>query len=76
MSRTSLRLVTTADLDAYEADQKARLAIATSYEIALNLGDELGTRRAEALAADYDMRHPDEPPLLAEIDADRYLAVA
>lgn len=59
-------------LDAYEA----RLALETRLEIALGTGDQLEQRRVEALASDYDQRHPDEPPLAAELDSYDVPAVA
>lgn len=49
----SLRLITDAVLDAYEAG----LQLTARYEIALNSGDELEVRRVEALIADHDQRH-------------------
>lgn len=49
----SLRLITDAVLDAYEAG----LQLATRYEIALDRGDELDLRRVEALIADHDQQH-------------------
>jgi hypothetical protein len=54
-------------LDAYEAAQRARLDLQASYEIALDAGDKLGMRRIKKLAADYDLRHPDEPPVIGEL---------
>lgn len=72
-----LRLLVTADLDAYEAVQQERLALATRYEIALDAGDELGMKRVEALAAVHEMRHPDLPPVLDDWhDGIRYDAAA
>lgn len=54
MSRIkALRLVSNADLDAYEAGLK----LATRYEIALDRGDELDLRRVEALIAAHDLQH-------------------
>lgn len=74
----SLRLITNADLDAYEAEQTARLRAAqdaheaglelmTRYEIALGVGDELDLRRIEALIADHDVAHGSQ--LLDELAA-------
>ena len=64
MSRIkALRLVSNADLDAYEAG----LELATRYEIALALGDELDLRRVEALIAAHDVQHGTQ--LLAELAA-------
>lgn len=55
MSRIAyLRIVSNADLDAYER----RLALETRLEIALGTGDELEQRRVEALISDHDQRHP------------------
>ncbi|MFI6491242.1 hypothetical protein [Streptomyces sp. NPDC050564] len=54
-------------LDAYEAAQAARLDLQSRYEIALDAGDRLGVRRIKRLAADYDLRHPDEPPVLDDL---------
>lgn len=54
MSRIkALRLVSNADLDAYEAG----LELATRYEITLALGDELDLRRVEALIAAHDLQY-------------------
>jgi len=44
-------------LDAYEATEAARLALATRYDIALDNGDKLGLRRVEALIAAHDIQH-------------------
>lgn len=66
----------TADLDAYEAAQRARLDLQASYEIALDADDEIGMRRIKNLAADFDLQHPDEPPVLAELDGFNYPAAA
>lgn len=71
----SLHLLRTV-LDAHDAAELARLNLATRYEIALNAGDELDLRRVVALASDYDMRHPDQPPVLAEITGQSYPAAA
>jgi len=49
----SLRLITDAVLDAYEAG----LQLATRYEIAIDRDDELDLRRVEALIADHDQQH-------------------
>lgn len=65
-----------ADLDAYEAAQRARLDLQARYEIALNAADKLGMRRIKRLAADYDLRHPDEPPVLGELAGFGYPAAA
>ncbi|MFE2563083.1 hypothetical protein [Streptomyces mirabilis] len=65
-----------ADLDAYEAAQRARLDLQARYEIALDAADELTMRRIKKLAGEYDLRHPDEPPLVAELDGFDYLAAA
>jgi hypothetical protein len=54
MSRIkALRLVTNANLDAYEA----RLALITRWEIAVGTGNELERKRVEALISDHDQRH-------------------
>ncbi|MEU5477478.1 hypothetical protein [Streptomyces mirabilis] len=65
-----------ADLDAYEAAQRARLDLQARYEIALDAADELAMRRVKKLAEEYDLRHPDEPPLAAELDGFDYPAAA
>ncbi|NUL14496.1 hypothetical protein [Streptomyces lunaelactis] len=63
MSRIkALRLVSNADLDAYEA----RLDLITRYEIALGKGDQLDLRRVEALIAAHDAEHGG-PSLLDEL---------
>ena len=66
----------TADLDAYEAAQRARLDLQARYEIALDADDEIGMRRIKNLAADFDLQHPDEPSVLAELDGFNYPAAA
>ncbi|WP_030757342.1 hypothetical protein [Streptomyces sp. NRRL F-5135] len=73
-----LRLIS-ADLDAYEADQQARRSLATRYEIAFDNRDQLELARIEALAADYDARHPGETPVLDDVLNDigrQYLTAA
>ena len=60
----SLRLIT-ADLDAYEADRKQRLDLQTRHHFAVEQWDRIEMARIEALAADYDARHPGQPPVLA-----------
>lgn len=60
-----LHLIT--DLDAYEAEQQARLDLQTRYEWALRDGDELDLRRVEALIAGHDLQHGTQ--LLHEIAA-------
>jgi hypothetical protein len=54
-------------LDVYEAAQRARLDLQTSYEIALDSGDEIAMRRIKRLAAEYDLRNPGEPPVLDDV---------
>lgn len=77
MSRiTALRLIVTADLDAYEADQQARLNLQARYAYAVDHWDALEIARVEALAADYDHRHPDEQPVLAGIEVVYHPAAA
>lgn len=75
MIRTTLRLVT-ADLDAYEADRQARLDLQARYEEALVAWDRLEMARIAALAADYDAKHPDETPVLADLELVDYPAAA
>ncbi|MFE2710578.1 hypothetical protein ACFXKI_00955 [Streptomyces mirabilis] len=65
-----------ADLDAYEAAQRARLDLQARYEIALDAADELAMRRIKRLAGEYDLDHPDEPPLVDELDGSDYPAAA
>ncbi|MET9517443.1 hypothetical protein [Streptomyces sp. NPDC002994] len=77
----SLHLIT-ADLDAYDAEQQAarqrdedtapavlaeRDRLTTRYEIALDSGDDLDLRRAEALIAAHDHVHGGQ--LLTELAA-------
>ncbi|MFH8926369.1 hypothetical protein ACH4D4_04870 [Streptomyces pristinaespiralis] len=57
MTRTALRLVTDADLDAYEAEQAARRELTARHAWALHSGDELELRRVEALIAGHDIAH-------------------
>ena len=66
----SLRLIT-ADLDAYEAERTARLDLQADYHFAVERWDALEMARIEALAADYDARHPEQPPVLAGLEATR-----
>ena len=66
----------TAVLDAYEADQKARLDLRTRYAFAVDHWDSLEIARIEALAADYDARHPDEQPVLDGIEITYHPAAA
>jgi hypothetical protein len=56
-----------ADLDAYEAAQRARLDLQARYEIALDAADEIAMRRIKRLAAEHDLRHPDQPPVLGDV---------
>lgn len=72
----SLHLVTTAVLDAHDADEESRRELLTDYLAAIQAGDVLAVIRIEALAADYDMRHPGETPVLAEFDGLWYPAAA
>lgn len=65
-----------ADLDAYEAAQRARLDLQARYEIALDADDVIGMRRIKKLAGAYDLQHPDEPPVLDELDGFDYPAAA
>lgn len=68
MSRINyLRLVAGADLDAFEAEQQARLELTTRYEIALGLGNQLAIRSAKKAIKDHDLRHGTR--LLAELTA-------
>jgi hypothetical protein len=85
MSPLTLRLIVNADLDSYEAKQKARLArladayeagFVPAYQAARRAGDELGMRRIEALAADFDAANPGLPPVADEIDGLAYPAAA
>lgn len=65
----SLRLIVTpsSDLDAYEAAQRERDQLAARYGLALDAGDRLDLALIEALASDWDQRHPGEPSLLDEL---------
>ncbi|MGW0626457.1 hypothetical protein [Streptomyces sp. NPDC002758] len=54
-------------LDAYEAEQAARRDLQTRYEIALDARDEIAMRRIKKAAAEYDLRHPGEPPVLDDV---------
>lgn len=66
----------TADLDAYEAEQAARRDLRARYAYAVYHWDALEIARVEALAADYDARHPGEQPVLAGIEPVYYPAAA
>ncbi|MFE3657253.1 hypothetical protein [Streptomyces sp. NPDC059165] len=57
----------TSDLDAYEAAQAYRRDLQTRYAYAIEQWDALEIATVEALASDYDQRHPDEPSLAAEL---------
>lgn len=54
-------------LDAYEADQAYRRELQERYAYAIERWDALETAAVEALASDYDQRHPDEASLVAEL---------
>lgn len=56
-----------ADLDAYEAEQAARLELVTRYEIAVGVGNQLAIRRAKKAIKVHDLRHGTQ--LLAELTA-------
>jgi len=58
-----VRIVSNADLDAYEAG----LALTARHEIAVDKGDELEIRRIEALIAGHDIEHGTQ--LLADLAA-------
>ena len=66
----------TSDLDAYEAAQLERRQLAASFGLALDAGDALDLALIEAKASDWDMRHPNEPSLVAELRTYDQLAVA
>lgn len=66
----------TSDLDAYEAAQQERRTLAARYGLALDAGDALDLALIEALASDWDMRHPHEPSLVAELAGYDVLAAA
>ena len=70
-----LRLIT-ADLDAYEAAQKARRDLQARYVFAVEHWDALEIARVEALAAAIDARHPGEQPVLAGIEVVYHPAAA
>lgn len=63
----SLRLITDAILDAYEAQEEARRELTARHAWALHTGDELDLRRVEALIADHDQQHGTQ--LLADLAA-------
>ncbi|MFF3324943.1 hypothetical protein [Streptomyces sp. NPDC002889] len=63
----SLRLITDAELDAYEAIEKERVDLSTRYEIAVGLGDQLAIRSAKKAIKVHDLRHGTS--LLAELAA-------
>jgi hypothetical protein len=63
----SLRLISAADLDAYEAEQEARRDLTARHAWALHNGDELELRRVEALIAGHDIVHGTQ--LLADLAA-------
>ena len=66
----------TADLDAYEAEQAERLDLQARYAFAVDHWDSLEIARVEALAADYDARHPGEQPVLDGIEITYHPAAA
>lgn len=63
----SLRLITDADLDAYEAEQAIRLELITRYEIAVGVGNQLAVRAAKKAIKVHDLRHGTQ--LLADLAA-------
>ncbi len=66
----------TADLDAYEADRQTRHDLQARYAYAVDHWDALEIARVEALAADYDNRHPGEQPVLTGIEVVYHPAAA
>jgi len=63
-----LRLLVSADLDAYEARENAVLDFTTRLEVALSTGDELDVHRVRAEAAGFELRNPGVR-VLDELDA-------
>lgn len=55
------------ELNRLETAESAGRALIDLYLAARRLGDELGMRRYEALAADHDLLYPDSP-ISAELD--------
>lgn len=53
----SLRLITDAELDAYEAGEKERVDLSARYEIAVGLGNQLAIRSAKKAIKVHDLRH-------------------
>ena len=70
-----LRLIA-AVLDAYEADRETRRDLRARYAYAVDHWDALEIARVEALAADFDNRHPGERPVLAGIEVVYHPAAA
>ncbi|MFJ2110589.1 hypothetical protein ACIOEX_01450 [Streptomyces sp. NPDC087850] len=71
-----LHLIASTQLDAYEADRRTRADLQSRYLFALDAWDVLDLIWIEALAAEYDHRHPDETPVLDGHDTPAYLAAA
>jgi hypothetical protein len=62
-----VHLITELELDRIETADKTARALIDGYLDAMARGDELGMRRYEALAADFDAMYP-EMPIAAELD--------
>ncbi|MFJ7998997.1 hypothetical protein ACIQ7D_17875 [Streptomyces sp. NPDC096310] len=71
-----LRLIISADLDAYETARQTRADLQSRYLFAVDAWDVLEIARIEALAADYDAAHPGETPVLDGLDIPAYPAAA
>ena len=63
-----VHLITELELDRIDAADRTSRDLVENYLRALRAGDELGMRRYEALAADFDVLNPDSPSVLDELD--------
>ncbi|WP_030764805.1 hypothetical protein [Streptomyces sp. NRRL F-2664] len=70
-----LHLITELELNRLDDADRTATTLIDRYLDARRRGDELGMRRYEALAADFDLLYP-EAPVTPEFDGFRTLAAA
>lgn len=61
--------IVAADLDAYEASRRERADLQARFDAAIERWDRLDMKRLLALAVAYDLRHPGQPSLRAELES-------